>query len=205
MAEIIPLHTASRARTDNRITTTPFEFRRPGWDTVYFAQMSRSRAARLEGARQDTAGSPGGHAVSLPEHFTLKGGLAHTIRSLYAHRDSGEAMREVYYLIGLMDCMINQVNPVLRTDLLHGVYKTVFSLKKKLNVFWYGRLDQVLLPIEPRFYNEREYHASLARACSLKELYLAIRRGTDAMFGILGIEYVFYCPSVGGMPWKRPL
>jgi hypothetical protein len=32
----------------------------------------------------------------------------------------------------------------------------------------------------------------------MKELYEAIRRGTDEMFDILSLEYVFYCPNLGG-------
>ena len=106
-------------------------------------------------------------------------------------------MREIYYLTGLMDCMINQVNPVLRTDLLRNMYKKVFLMKEKLNVHWRGPLDQVLLPIESDYYDEFEYRSSLSRASTLKELYIAINRGTNEMFDVILFEYVFYCPSTG--------
>jgi hypothetical protein len=95
-----------------------------------------------------------------------------------------------------MDCMINQVNPVLRTDLLRDMYKKVFSMKESLNVFWYSPLDHVLLPIDSQFYDETQYRTAVNRAESLKDLYETIRNGTDEMFDILSLEYVFYCPAV---------
>jgi len=49
--------------------------------------------------------------------------------------------------------MINQVNPVLRTDVLRDMYKKIFAMKADLNIHWHGSLDQVLLPIDVRFYN----------------------------------------------------
>ena len=130
--------------------------------------------------------------VDIPAHFTLKGGMAFTIRAMYIHRGKEEKMREIYYLAGLVDCMINQVNPILRTDLLRDLYKKVFLMKEELNVHWHGPLDHVLLPIDSRFHNESEYRAALIRARTMKELYLAIMEGTEEMFDILSFEYVFY-------------
>jgi hypothetical protein len=71
-------------------------------------------------------------------------------------------------------------------------------MKEALNIHWYGPIDQVLLPIDFQLHNEFEYRALLKNACTMKELYEAIRRGTDEMFDILSLEYVFYCPHVGG-------
>ena len=129
--------------------------------------------------------------------FWLKGGAAYTIRAMCTNLANEEKMREIYYLIGLMDCMINQVNPILRTDLLRAVYKKVFSMKEKLNVHMYGPLDQILLPIDAGFFNIRAYQLSLNRARTVQSLYKAIRKGTDCMFDILSCEYVFYCPGSG--------
>ena len=129
--------------------------------------------------------------------FWLEGGAAYTIRAMCTNLANEEKMREIYYLIGLMDCMINQVNPILRTDLLRAVYKKVFSMKKKLNVHIYGPLDQVLLPIDARFFNKRLYQLSLNRARTVQELYKVIREGTDGMFDVISSEYVFYCPGLG--------
>ena len=106
-------------------------------------------------------------------------------------------MREIYYLAGLVDCMINQVNPILRTDLLRDLYKKVFQMKEKLGVQWHGPLDQVLLPLDFHFHNESEYRAALNNARTLKELYSTIKEGTEEMFDILSFEYVFYCPGSG--------
>ncbi|MBW2204675.1 MAG: hypothetical protein JRF52_11445, partial [Deltaproteobacteria bacterium] len=98
---------------------------------------------------------------------------------------------------GLTDCMINQVNPILRTDLLRAMYKKVFAMKEALNIHWHGTLDQVLFPIDYQFYDELAYRSSIREAGTLKELYQAIKRGTDEMFDILSLEYVFYCPWIG--------
>ena len=71
-------------------------------------------------------------------------------------------------------------------------------MKTELNVHWYGPLDHVLLPVEPRFFNEYEYRALLKGAQTMKELYRVIRIGTDEMFDVLSLEYVFYCPGARG-------
>ena len=135
---------------------------------------------------------------TLPPHFVLDGGLAYTIRAMYANRTNEKKMRDIYYLTGLMDCMINQVNPVLRTDLLRDMYKKVFALKNELKVHWFGPLDHVLLPIDKHFYDESEYRSGLVRARTLKALYQTIKEGAEEMFDVFSLEYVFYCPSVGG-------
>ncbi len=101
-------------------------------------------------------------------------------------------------MAGLIDCMINQVNPLLRTDLIRDMYKKVITHKKELNISWYGQLDQVLFPVDDQFYSSRKYRQTLARAKTMKELYDLIREGIDEMFDILSLEYVFYSPGRGG-------
>lgn len=188
MGEIINLHGDSDSRSNNLIVSTPLEFRRADWSTPNFIQMLRALSSKLE---KEPKGS-------LPPHYSLEGGTAFTIRALYAHRKDEASMKEVYYLAGLLDCMINQVNPVLRTDLLRDMYKKIFSMKEALGVNWYGPLDRVLLPLGPWLYDEQAYRASLSGAGTMKALYQAIRKGTDEMFRILSLEYVFYCPNLGG-------
>lgn len=192
MGEVIKLPGAPEPSADNLICRHPFEFRHPAWNATYFVQMLRPLAERLEQS------PPAGE---VPPHYALRGGLAYTIRALYLHRSSEGRMRDVYYLTGLMDCMINQVHPVLRTDLLRDMYKRVFDLKARLNIHWFGPLDQVLLPIDQQFYLEADYRGSLIQAASMKALYEAIRNGTGEMFDILSLEYVFYCPGRGGGRW----
>ena len=190
MGKVINLQEKLKKPPGNLVCQSPLEFRRADWKSSHFIQMLRSQSARLETHREEVS--------HLPSHFSLKGGMTYTIRAMYACRDNENRMREIYYLTGLMDCMINQVNPVLRTDLLKAMYKKVFAMKTDLNVHWHGPLDQILLPIESRFYNKFQYRNSLNSAHTLKELYRAIRTGTDEMFDILSLEYVFYCPGIGG-------
>jgi len=188
MAEVINLKDKFKKPLDNLICPRPWEFRKADWETIHFIQMLKSQSERLEQQREKI----------LPPHFSLNGGMAYTIRAIYANREDEERMREIYYLAGLMDCMINQVNPVLRTDILRAMYKKIFAMKEELNIHWYGHIDQVLFPIDFHLYNESEYRSLLKNACTMKELYAAIRKGTDEMFDILSLEYVFYCPNLGG-------
>jgi hypothetical protein len=198
MAEIIDLHEKLDRTPDNLIALHPWEFRRADWGTPDFVQMLKSQSAKLETHRQEAYKEGKKAPWQLPVHFTLKGGMAFTVRAIFLHRHRESEMRDIYYLAGLMDCMMNQVNPILRTDLLRDLYKKVFSMKDALGVSWYGPLDQVLLPIDNWLHDESEYRSALTEARTLKELYEAVRRGTEKMFDILSLEYVFYCPGVGG-------
>ena len=168
----------------------PWRFRRGLWRTSQFIQMRMALAESLEY-------NPEGLAT-LPPHFALGGGMSFTIRSLYVNRKNETKMREIYYLVGLTDCMINQVHPILRTDLLRDMYKKVFSMKEALQIHWHGNLDQVLLPLDVEFFDDISYRASLAKAETMKELYVAIREGTEEMFDILSLEYIFFSPWMGG-------
>jgi len=203
MAEIIHLKERIREIKGNVISSIPWQFRKSDWDTSHFIQVLNPLAEKLEEHREQIRSHGGKGAWSIPPHFALKGGLGYSIRAIYLYRNDEEKMRRVYYLIGLMDCMINQVNSVLRTDILRSMYKKVFSMKKELNLYWYGSMDQILLPIDSQFFNEPEYRCNLKKARSLEDLYKTIRSGTEEMFDILAREYVFYCPCVGGCPWKE--
>jgi hypothetical protein len=172
------------------ITSGPWEFRRACWRTPFFAQMLRPLAEKL-----DSSGPP---VASVPPYFSLKGGLSSTIQAMYANRRDEDRMRETYYLVGLTDCMINQVNPVLRTDILRAMYKKVFAMKADFNIHWHESLDQVLLPIDSRFYDDAAYRSTIRRAATLEALYRTIREGTDDMFDVLSLEYTFFCPWLGG-------
>ena len=195
MGEIINIEERIKRSLDNLIISTPWEFRKSDWGSLYFVQMTRANSDRLEHARlgRDTSSPP----LHLPVNFTLKGSLGYSIRAMYAYRGSRDKMKEIYYLIGLMDCMINQVNPILRTDLLRDMYKRVLAVKREFNVTWLGHLDHVLLPVDSIFYSESAYRASLNNAGTMKELYHVIKKGTDEMFDVISKEYVFYCPDSG--------
>ena len=136
--------------------------------------------------------------ATLPPHFSLTGGMSFTIRSMFMNRSDEKKCGRFITWLDLTDCMINQVHPILRTDLLWAMYKKVFSMKEALKVHWHGNLDQVLLPLDLEFFDDISYRASLTQAETLKELYEAIREGTDEMFDILSLEYVFFSPWIGG-------
>lgn len=197
MGKVIALKQKRQKTSERLISLTPWEFRKASWEGDHFIQMSKPRSAEWESRHPEGSQRGGVGIQQLPAHFSLNGGMVYTIRAMYAHRDSEDEMREVYYLTGLMDCMINQISPILRTDLLRAIYKDVLRLKKALNVHWYGPLDEVLLPIESQFYDPSKYCATLKCARTLKALHQAIRHGTDEMFDILSLNYVFYCPSLG--------
>jgi hypothetical protein len=200
MARIIPLPTRHSERKADIITARPLEFRKACKPSKYFIQVPRSRAQEFEARCRDDTGTVA--AGDTPWVWELKWGLDRTIRSLFIYREAEKTMRQVYYLAGLVDCMINQVNPLLRTDLLRSLYKEAFELKRSLEVDWSGRLDEVLLPIETFHYNRDEYRNALLRAETMKELYRTISEGTTAMFDVLSEQYVFYCPGSGGSSWK---
>ena len=198
MAEIIDIKSKLQRQPENIITTEPWEFRRPYWETIHFIQMLRSQSDKMEAHYAKASMGEDNSQWNIPIHFKLEHGMAYTIRAIYQNRLKKEKMLEIYYLAGLMDCIINQVNPILRTDVLRGMYKKIFQMKKALDVHWYGPVDQVLLPIDVQFFNEFEYRLSLKTARTLKDLYIAIRKGTEEMFDVLSTAYVFYCPRVGG-------
>jgi hypothetical protein len=197
MGNLINLKEKSETPPDNLITSGPWEFRRANWESKHFIQMLRSHSARLEMHRKEIYEKGDGRVRDLPAHFALSGGMAYTIQGIYAHRNCEEKMREVYYLAGLIDCMINQVSPLLRTDLIRDVYKNIITLRKALNINWYGHLNHVLFPIDAHLYNTLEYKEALSMAKTMKQLYGFIREGVDDMFDILSVEYAFYSPGQG--------
>ncbi len=198
MGEIIKLKEEGGGPPDNLIALEPWEFRKADWESKHFIQMLKSQSTKLETHRKEIRQRGEKGVWHLPSHFTLRGGMAYTIRAMYMNRNNEGRMRDVYYLAGLIDCMINQVNPLLRTDLIRDLYKKVIALKDELNTNWYGELDQVLFPLDEQYYSAVEYRQALSSAKSMKELYHLIRESTDEMFDILSLEYVFYSPGRGG-------
>jgi len=198
MAKVLPFQERPGRLPDNLITLKPFEFRRAGWESAYHVQMLKSQAERLEKHRKQVFEKGGSGVWHLPPHFVLRGGMGSTIRGLYHFRENEVSMREVYYLAGLVDCMINRVSPILRTAHIDELYGKVTTLKHILNVNWYGSIDHVLLPLDTLCFNDVAYRETLSGAMSMKALFRSIREGTDEMFDILSLEYCFYTPSRGG-------
>lgn len=197
MAKILHLEPKIPGPPDNIITARPFEFRRPFWETTRFIQMGRAGSRDLERHRTENYSKGGAVTGQIPPHHSLTGGMDSTIRALFIHREDEQKMREIYYFVGLVDCMINQVNPLLRTDIIRDMYRKVFKMREDLKIHWHGNISQILLPIDSVLFSENEYKALVSKAGSMKELYKTIKSGTDEMFDILSLEYVFYCPSAG--------
>lgn len=197
MGKVIDFQDQSKKPSGSLIISRLLEFRSAAWQTPHFVQMLKPLSDKLEKQRSESAEHGRDRGLQIPPHYSLPGSLACTIRSLYNERANEARMRRIYYLAGLLDCMINQVNPILRTDLLRDMYNKILELKNELRVQWYGSLDHVLLPLDAQFYNEAEYRSALARSRSMKELYAAIREGTGEMLDILSLEYVFYRPAAG--------
>ena len=196
MAKILKFKEGTASPPDNLITRKPWEFRSAGWESGHFIQMLKSQSAKLEKHRKEVY-EKGTRVSQLPPHFLLRGSMAYTVQGVYSYRTNEAKMREVYYLAGLIDCMINRVTPILRTDVIKDIYRKVMTLKTLLNMTWYSTFDQVLFPLDPQFFNEYEYRNMISEASSAKELYSLIREGTDEMFDILALEYTFYTPARG--------
>jgi hypothetical protein len=192
MAKIIQFHPR---KPHGIITLKPLEFRRADWESTYFLLMLKSQSERLEQHRKEVQEKGGAGVWQLPPHYVLRGGLECTVTGLYRHRQNEEKMRDAYYLAGLVDCMVNQVNPVLRTGLNHELYQKVMTLRTILGVNWYGPIDHVLFPLDNQFFNELEYRQALTEAKEMSLLYRVIREGTEEMFDILSLEYCFYAPG----------
>ncbi|SPD74018.1 conserved hypothetical protein [uncultured Desulfobacterium sp.] len=197
MAKILHLETKITGPTNNIITARPIEFRRSFWDTTHFIQMGRASSKGLERHRKEAHNKGGAAFGQIPPHHLLTGGMDSTIRALFIHREDEQKMREIYYFVGLVDCMINQVNPLLRTDIIRDMYRKVFKMREDLKIHWHGNISQILLPIDSVLFDENEYKAMVSKAGTMKELYKTIKDGTDEMFDIISLEYVFYCPSAG--------
>jgi hypothetical protein len=199
MGSVIHLDKKRETAEESLITAKPWEFRWSPWGGRYFILMTKSLARRLE---EDRKGAPGHDtettAGQSSGHVPLKGGMADTIRGIFRYRHHEIKMREVYYLACLVDCMINQVSPLLRTSYIRRIYEKTMTMKKILDVNWYGHLDQVLFPIHDHLYDDEPYRHSMSRAQSPEELSHLIRERSDHLFEILSCEYTFYAPGRRG-------
>jgi hypothetical protein len=197
MAKIINFMERLGKESTNLITAKPLEFRHASWRNPHFIQMLKIQSIQLERQRRAIGQDEDLQSTDLVGYVLLKKGLAHAIQGLYLSRHNEETMRKIYYLAGLMDCMINQVNALLRTDLIFDIYQKITTLKNSLNVHWYGEMDQVLFPLDQSFFDFHQYREGLKNTKTMKDLYTQIQKGTDTMFDILSSEYTFYTPGRG--------
>jgi hypothetical protein len=195
VAEIIDL-THRLPGTDNLITLQPLEFRRGDWHAGRVLMCTKGESERFEAHRLEALHSPGHrHIAKVPNHFTLDGGYHYTVMGLFRYRSDEALMRRVYRLAGLMECVTNAPSPILRTDLLRRLYKSILDERDQLKVAWRGTVRHFLLPFHPEYHNPNLFLHGIATAGSLKELYTAIETETDDQFDVLSKLYVFYLPE----------
>jgi hypothetical protein len=123
------------------------------------------------------------------------GGCDYTAMGLFRWREEEERAREFYRLAALMECVVNSTSPLLRTDLLRSLYKTIMELKKTLNFSWKGDSTKFLLPLHQQFYQRSHFFDEILRCKTLKDLYEKVDCETEVQFDVLAAEYVFYLPK----------
>ncbi|MBI4775354.1 MAG: hypothetical protein HY788_14490 [Deltaproteobacteria bacterium] len=200
MADIIQFRPESEA-DDNLITRKPLEMRWGDWQGGSPMQLLKEESRRFEQYREESRKKGHPYPPKTPNHFSLHHGTDATLWALYRWRRDADHMRDVYYLAGLMECMILVPHSILRTVMVRAFYKTLEKLKEELRVKWHGQVHHFLLPMATYHRSENDFSRHLQGAETLQELFQAIREETDEQFLILGSEYAFYLPQ----PVSRPV
>jgi len=164
-------------------------------------QLLKEEARRFEKCRREARQEGRLHPAGTPNHFPLHHGTDTTLWALYRWRHDADRMRDVYYLAGLMECMILVPHPILRTVMVRTFYRALEKLKEELQVKWHGHVHHFLLPMATYHRIENDFSRRLQEAETLQELFQAIREETEEQFLILGSEYAFYLPQ----PAPRPV
>ena len=194
MAKVIPFENGRKV-DDNLICRKPLEFRRGDWHEGHVIQALRSEAEKYQAHRRRALAGEHRHLRFVPEHFNLVRGCDYTIVGLYHWRQSESRARELYRLAGLMECVVNSSCPLLRTDLLRSLYKSIIDARQRLIISWRGGSSQFLLPLHPHLYERGRFFEKICHADSLKALYDVVDAETTMQFDLLAAEYVFYLPQ----------
>ena len=194
MAKIIDFENGRKGE-DNLICRKPLEFRRGDWRQGQILQCLKSEAEKYQTHRSQVIANGHTHISFVPEHFSLLGGCDYTAMGLFRWREQEDQAREFYRLAALMECVVNSTSPLLRTDLLRSLYKTIMGLRRSLNFSWRGDSSQFLLPMHPQFYNRNQFFSKIKEADTLKALYQIVEEETNIQFDLLAAEYVFYLPQ----------
>ncbi len=146
MADVIDIE-ERLPQKDNLLSVHPLEFRRGPWRSGFAMMCTREESARFEEHRRETLRLKGHeHIAFVPNHFSLDGGYHYTVMGLFRYRAEEALMRRVYRLAGWMECVTRATSPVLRTDLLRRLYKTIQEERQALNIVWRGNIQHFLLP-----------------------------------------------------------
>ena len=194
MAEIIDFR-QKNVLPSNVISSSTFQFRWADWDSGNPIQCTIHEAEEYEKHRTETIRKGHKHIAFVPNHFALTGGYYYTIRGIFEYRNDESSALELYYLAGLMECVVNSTAPILRTDLLRSVYKKILSLRNSLNIRWQGNINHFLLPLHPDFYSPSLFISKLNTCETLNDLYKTIKIETQKQYNIAKEMYVFYLPK----------
>ncbi|WP_139796571.1 hypothetical protein [Desulfacinum hydrothermale] len=182
-------------RGANLITSRPLEFRWGEWNTGPALLCTRKESLRFERHRQDALGTAGHrHVAWVPNHLKLAGGSHFTVSGLFRYRDGESAMRRIYRLAGMMECVTRGTAPVLRTDLLRRLYQTILEEREALGIAWKGAVDHYLLPLYPQHAGPDLLLAKIRNCHSMQHLFQVIEEETNRQFDLLGSDYVIYVP-----------
>ncbi len=199
MADIIDMKSRLHGKGEagsNLISSGPLEFRRGDWGGGYAMLCRREESERYEAHRAEALRDPKHrHLEFVPLHFSLEEGYHYTIMGLLRHREAQPAMRRVYRLAGMMECVTNIPSPVLRSDLLRRFYQAIIEEREALGVFWRGNVPHFLLPLDNRFYDPDLFSRRVSAAETLKSLFEAVETETGAQFDVLCRSYVVYMPE----------
>ena len=196
MGKIIPFFKDDPTRS-NIITANPLQMRWADWEGGNSILVLKEDAVKFELHRRAVLNGEHSHISYVPNHISIKNGMESTLNALLRYKEQPDKMQEIYFLAGLMECLINVPQPVLRTALIRSYYQKVFDLKNKLNVRWHSRATSFLFPMRTTHYSHTDFHKKLSEADTLQKLLGEIRQGVEEQFFILGKEYVFYIPRAG--------
>lgn len=190
-----------KKKTSTLVTARPVEFRWGEWASGAAWLCARSESQKFEAHRLEARRFSGhSHIQWLPNHVKLDGGCHYTARALFRHRNDEGAMRRIYRLAGMMECVTRGVSPVLRSDLLRRIYDAILEERKVLQVVWRGSADRFLLPLYLHHSVVERLLARLVTLESLKELFAVIDQETGIQFDLLASDYVIYVPMAFGVP-----
>ncbi len=193
MAELIDF--LERKKASSLICARPVEFRWGEWASGPAWLCARSESAKFEAHRLESRRLFGhSHLQWLPNHVKLDGGSHYTVQALFRYRNDEDAMRRVYRLAGLMECVTRGVSPVLRSDLLRRIYEAIMAERKALQVVWRGSVDRFLLPLYLHHGVVERLLTLLKPLESLQELFSVIEHETAIQFDLLSTHYVIYVP-----------
>ena len=181
---------------DNTIISSTFQFRWADWDSGNPIQCTIKEAEKYERHRSRTIREGHKHISFVPSHFVITDGSFYTIRGIFMYRKDEDRALDLYYLAGLMECIVNSTAPILRTDLLRSVYKQIISLRGSLGMKWQGNINHFLLPLHPEFYKPELFLTKVNMSKTLNELFKTIRIEIQTQYDILKANYVFYLPRI---------